>query len=291
MLQTDSIEVLRDTIAGWRGQGARIAFVPTMGNLHAGHVSLIEVAREHCVRVVASIFVNPLQFGPNEDFARYPRTPEEDCAALRNAGTDLVFMPSVEIMFPRPLEYMTRVLVPEFGQVLEGAHRPGHFDGVTTVVARLFNLVQPDVAVFGEKDWQQLAIIRRMVADLGWPIELVGVPTVRESDGLAMSSRNGYLSYDERARAPLLAKVLHDVAARLMAGERDVSALEAAAAAGLEEQGFAVDYVSIRRSDDLRRPTRGDRRLIVLAAARLGGTRLIDNLPVALGDDQPGFSR
>ena len=165
MLQTDSIEFLREHIATWRAAGARIGFVPTMGNLHAGHLKLIEVARARCERVVASIFVNPLQFGPSEDFARYPRTPEADCAALAGAGTDLVFMPAVATLYPRPLDQLTRVNVPHLGAILEGAHRPGHFDGVTTVVARLFNLVQPDVAVFGEKDWQQLAIIRRMVAD------------------------------------------------------------------------------------------------------------------------------
>lgn len=282
MIQTDSIEVLRDHIARWRREGARIGFVPTMGNLHAGHLRLVEVARERCQRVVASIFVNPLQFGPDEDFARYPRTPEADCAALQAAGTDLVFMPSVATMYPRPLEHMTRVAVPELGTMLEGAHRPGHFDGVTTVVARLFNLVQPDAAVFGEKDWQQLAVIRRMVADLGWPIDIAGVPTVREADGLALSSRNGYLSGQQREQAPALARVLNEVAGHLRAGERAFAALERAAVEVLTEDGFAVDYVSIRRSDDLQPPAAADTRLIVLAAARLGTTRLIDNLPVLL---------
>ncbi|HEY9198223.1 MAG TPA: pantoate--beta-alanine ligase [Gammaproteobacteria bacterium] len=281
MLHTDSIDVLRETIAGWRGAGARIGFVPTMGNLHAGHLRLIETARARCGRVVASIFVNPLQFGPDEDFMRYPRTPDADCAALANAGTDLVFLPSVATMYPRPLEQMTRVAVPELGSILEGAHRPGHFDGVTTVVARLFNLVLPDVAVFGEKDWQQLAIIRRMVADLGWPIELLGVPTVREPDGLAMSSRNGYLSAEQRVRAPGMARTLNEVAGHLRAGERDFAALERAAASVLGEDGFQVDYVSIRRGD-LQPAAAGDAQLIILAAARLGTTRLIDNLPVSL---------
>lgn len=282
MIQTESIEILRDHIARWRGEGARIGFVPTMGNLHAGHLRLIEVAREHCACVVASIFVNPLQFGPGEDFARYPRTPDADCMALERAGTDLAFMPDVPTMYPRPLEYMTRVAVPELSAILEGAHRPGHFDGVTTVVARLFNLVQPDVAVFGEKDWQQLAIIRRMVADLGWPIELMGVPTVREPDGLAMSSRNGYLSASERALAPALARTLDGIAARLRAGEHDFAALEVAAVTALTQVGFAVDYVSVRRREDLRPADASDKRLIVLAAAHLGTTRLIDNRPVEL---------
>jgi len=281
MLQTDCIEALRDTLAGWRATGARIGFVPTMGNLHAGHLKLIEVARARCERVVASIFVNPLQFGPSEDFARYPRTPEADCAALAGAGTDLVFMPAVATLYPRPLEQLTRVNVPQLGAILEGAHRPGHFDGVTTVVARLFNLVQPDVAVFGEKDWQQLAIIRCMVADLGWPIDIVGVPTVREADGLALSSRNGYLTATERAMAPHLARTLNEVAGHLRAGERDFAALERAACAVLAEDGFQADYVSIRRQD-LQPPEMGDTQLIILAAAKLGTTRLIDNLLVSL---------
>ena len=281
MLQTDCIEDLRDTLTGWRATGARIGFVPTMGNLHAGHLKLIEVARARCERVVASIFVNPLQFGPSEDFARYPRTPEADCAALAGAGTDLVFMPAVATLYPRPLEQLTRVNVPQLGAILEGAHRPGHFDGVTTVVARLFNLVQPDVAVFGEKDWQQLAIIRRMVADLGWPIDIVGVPTVREADGLALSSRNGYLTATERAMAPHLARTLNEVAGHLRAGERDFAALERAACAVLAEDGFQADYVSIRRQD-LQPPEMGDTQLIILAAAKLGTTRLIDNLLVSL---------
>lgn len=278
MIQTESIEILRDHIARWRGEGARIGFVPTMGNLHAGHLRLIEVAREHCACVVASIFVNPLQFGPGEDFARYPRTPDADCMALERAGTDLAFMPDVPTMYPRPLEYMTRVAVPELSAILEGAHRPGHFDGVTTVVARLFNLVQPDVAVFGEKDWQQFAIIRRMVADLGWPIELVGVPTVREPDGLAMSSRNGYLSATERQQAPQLQRELATVAAAVRAGERDYGALCADAMRHLKMAGWRVDYVELRDAATLAGPTSDSRRLVVLGAAWLGTTRLIDNV-------------
>jgi pantoate--beta-alanine ligase len=282
MIQTDSIETLRETLARWRAEGARVAFVPTMGNLHAGHLRLIEVARTQADRVVASIFVNPLQFGPNEDFAAYPRTPEADQAALEAARTDLLFMPDLVTMYPRPLAEMTRVSVPRLGEILEGAHRPGHFDGVTTVVARLFNLVQPEVALFGEKDYQQLCIICRMVEDLGWPVGILSVPTVREADGLAMSSRNRYLSADERARAPLLASTLNDVAERLRAGERDYAALERVAADILDAAGFRSDYFSIRRPD-LGMPGPGDARLILLVAARLGErTRLIDNLPVSL---------
>jgi pantoate--beta-alanine ligase len=253
-----------------------------MGNLHAGHLRLIEVARAQADRVVASIFVNPLQFGPNEDFAAYPRTPEADRAVLEEACTDLLFMPDVATMYPRPLADMSRVSVPRLGDLLEGAHRPGHFDGVTTVVARLFNLVQPDVALFGEKDYQQLCIIRRMVEDLGWPIRILSVPTVREADGLAMSSRNRYLNADERKRAPLLASILNDVAERLRAGERDYAALERVAADILDAADFRTDYFSIRRPD-LGIPGPGDARLILLVAAWLGArTRLIDNLPVSL---------
>ena len=282
MIQTDSIETLRTTIARWRAEGARIGFVPTMGNLHAGHLRLIEVARERCERVVASIFVNPLQFGPQEDFAAYPRTLEADQAGLESVHTDLLFTPSVETLYPRPLTDLTRVVVPGLGKQLEGAHRPGHFDGVTTVVARLFNLVQPNLAVFGEKDYQQLCIIQRMVADLGWPIEILGVPTVREADGLAMSSRNGYLTADERRLAPRLARTLEEVAGQLRCGERDFAGLALAAMQVLNEDGFRTDYVSIRRPD-LSPPIATDQEWIILAAAWLGPrTRLIDNLTVSL---------
>lgn len=282
MLQTDRIDNLREQITAWRRQGARIGFVPTMGNLHAGHLRLIEVARTHCDRVVASIFVNPLQFGPNEDFAAYPRTPDADANALESAQTDLLFTPSVATMYPRPLEVLTRVAVPRLGDELEGAHRPGHFDGVTTVVARLFNLVQPDVAVFGEKDYQQLVIIRRMVEDLGWPIGIVAVPTVREADGLALSSRNGYLTAEERQRAPLLAQAIAALAGQLEAGQRAYAELERATAERLAAAGFRPDYISIR-SRDLLPPTAADKELIVLAAAWLGPrARLIDNRAVSL---------
>ena len=284
MILIDSIETLRTTIARWHAEGARVGFIPTMGNLHAGHLRLIEVAHERADRVVVSIFVNPLQFGPNEDFAGYPRTLEADLAALKSVHTDLAFTPSVETMYPRPLTDLSRVSVPNLGKLLEGAHRPGHFDGVTTVVARLFNLVQPDLALFGEKDYQQLCVIRRMVMDLGWPIDIQAVPIVREDDGLAMSSRNGYLTADERHRAPALARTLQDVAGHLRAGERDFAGLGLAAMQVLNEDGFRTEYVSIRRPD-LSPPSPADRDLIILAAAWLGPrTRLIDNLLVSLGN-------
>ena len=277
-----TIAELRVRIAAWKRAGERVAFVPTMGNLHRGHIHLVERARELAPRTVASIFVNPMQFGANEDYAGYPRTLEDDCRQLQAAGLDLLFAPKLTEIYPRPLADMTQVTVPELSGILCGVSRPVHFSGVTTVVTKLFNMVQPDVAVFGEKDWQQLIIIRRMAADLDMPVEIVGVPTVREPDGLAMSSRNGYLSTEERATAPALYATLRATAERLCVGERDCATLEAEAKAGLAAAGFRPDYFEIRRSDDLRRPTPGDVDLRIFAAAWLGRARLIDNLAVVL---------
>lgn len=252
-----------------------------MGNLHRGHIHLVERARELAPRTVASIFINPMQFGANEDYAGYPRTLEDDSRQLEGVGLDLLFAPKLAEIYPRPLADMTQVTVPELSEILCGVSRPAHFGGVTTVVAKLLNMVRPDVAVFGEKDWQQLVIIRRMAVDLDFPVEIVGVPTVREPDGLAMSSRNGYLSAEERARAPMLYSILRATAERLRAGERDCAALEAEAKSRLAEAGFRPDYFEIRRSDNLRRPTAEDVDLRIFAAAWLGRARLIDNLAVA----------
>jgi len=279
--QLNSIADLRDRVAKWRASGQRIAFVPTMGNLHAGHATLVDRAREVADRVAVSIFVNPLQFGANEDFGKYPRTLDADQDLLRRHQAAAVFVPSVSDMYPRPLAETTMVSVPELSGILCGAYRPGHFVGVATVVARLFNLVQPDVALFGEKDWQQLAVIRRMVQDLAFPIEIVGVPTVREADGLAMSSRNSYLTGSERAKAPLLFATLQRVARQLQVQRgAEFGELEGLAQAELVRQGFSVDYVTIRRAMDLASPGTGDDEFIVLAAAWLGRARLIDNLVV-----------
>lgn len=277
------LDALRRRIGQWREENVRVGFVPTMGNLHDGHLALVARARALCERVVASVFVNPLQFGPGEDYAAYPRTPGDDERALRGAGTDLLFLPAVDVMYPDGASAATRIEVPELGAGLEGAARPGHFTGVATVVGKLFNMVQPDVAVFGEKDFQQLLVVRRMVADLCWPVEVVGVPTVREPDGLALSSRNRYLTAAERQRAPLLHRVLAEVASRLQAGGRDYSALEADAMASLAGGGFAPEYVSVRRAADLSAPA-GDagEGLVVLGAARLGRARLIDNIAVSV---------
>jgi pantoate--beta-alanine ligase len=272
----DTLPHLRERVADWRRRGERVAFVPTMGNLHAGHFSLVRLAREHADRVVASVFVNPTQFGPNEDFARYPRTPEADAAGLREAGCDLLWMPGVDAMYPYGSANAVRIQVPGVTDVLEGAHRPGHFDGVATVVARLFLQVQPDAAVFGRKDYQQLAVIRYLVQDLSFPIEVVAAPTVREADGLAMSSRNQYLSDAERPVAARINAVLQDAAAAVRSGA-DMAGAEAAATQALGAAGFDVDYVAIR-SRDLRDATGADNELVALAAARLGWTRLIDNV-------------
>ena len=284
----DRLEALRDRVATWKRDGLRVGFVPTMGNLHAGHHSLVHLAREHVDRVVASVFVNPTQFGPNEDFERYPRTPQADVDGLAAAGCAVAWMPTVETMYPHGVEASVRVVVPGVTEVLEGAHRPGHFDGVATVVARLFNQVQPDVAVFGRKDYQQLAVIRYMVRDLAFPLEVVAGATQREDDGLAMSSRNQYLSPAERATAPILQQALQAMRAALDGGATRIQ-VEAEARTRLDRAGFDVDYVVVRRPD-LGMPEPGPagsgEPLVALVAARLGRTRLIDNIEFTPG--QPG---
>jgi pantoate--beta-alanine ligase len=276
------IEEVRRQVAQWHRAGERVAFVPTMGNLHAGHVALVARARELAPRVVVSVFVNPTQFVPGEDFDAYPRTPEDDGSKLAAAGTDLLFMPPEAEMYPRGRADQTWVDVPGLSDILCGAFRPGHFRGVATVVAKLFGIVQPEFALFGEKDYQQLAVLRRMAEDLCLPVDVVGVPTVRETDGLAMSSRNGYLSAAERALAPEIYRTLSALAERLRAGERDYPSVEREAMVRLDRSGFRSEYVSIR-SADLREPGPAEARLVVLVAARLGRARLIDNLTVTLG--------
>lgn len=275
---------LRAVIASWRAQRRRIALAPTMGHLHDGHVSLVQRARQHGDQVVVSIFVNPMQFGAAEDFATYRRTLDADAARLRAAGVDLLFAPADREIYPRGHDGVTAVEVPGLSNILCGAFRPGHFRGVATVVVKLFNLVQPDVAVFGEKDYQQLLVIRRMVADLDVPVRIVAAPTVRESDGLAMSSRNSYLSADERRRAPMLYTVLSRARDAILAGARDYAALETAARSDLEQAGFRPDYVAIRRADDLALPVPPDGNLAILAAAWLGKARLIDNVQLTLSE-------
>ena len=281
MLTATTLGTVRAQLAAWRDQGERIALVPTMGNLHQGHLKLVETAKKHAKRVVVSIFVNPLQFGQNEDFASYPRTFEEDSRILTANSVDILFAPVLEEMYPEGMAAHTKVDVPALSDILCGASRPGHFRGVATVVNKLFNIAQPDLAVFGEKDYQQLLIIRRMVKDLAMPIDIVGVPTVREPDGLAMSSRNGHLTVEERRQAPQLYQALCAVRYQLGKG----CSLAAAAEAGsgwLRDAGLRTDYLTIRLARDLAPADAEDRELVILAAAWLGNTRLIDNLRVAL---------
>ncbi len=277
-----TVAELRAHLGAWRDQGHRIAFVPTMGNLHAGHFSLVEIGRRHADKVVASIFVNPTQFGPNEDFARYPRTPERDAAGLAEAGCDLLFLPSVEEMYPFGAENAVRMRVPGLSAILDGESRPGHFDGVATVVARLFNMVRPDVAIFGRKDYQQLQIVRQLVRDLAFPLEIVGGATVREPDGLAMSSRNQYLDGEQRRTAAEIHAMLQQMREQTRLG-LPLDGVEAGAVARLQAAGFRVDYAVVRRSD-LSVPEHGNEAgLLGLVAARLGTTRLIDNLDFDAG--------
>jgi pantoate--beta-alanine ligase len=274
---------LRRLIRSWRNAGERVAFVPTMGNLHAGHGSLVAAARQRADRVVVSIFVNPLQFGPNEDFAAYPRTPEEDRKLLESLDVDVLFMPTVEEIYPRGQKTTARVHVPELEDILCGAFRPGHFMGVATVVTKLLNLVQPDVALFGEKDFQQLMIIRRAAEDLCMPVEVLGLPTTRESDGLAMSSRNRYLTAEQRALAPRIFAVLERAREALeREGRRDFEAIEKEGMNALAAAGFRPDYFAVRDAETLAVPSPDSKNLVVLTAARIGRARLIDNVRATL---------
>ena len=282
MQRFETVEDLRRQVGEWRRAGERIGFVPTMGNLHAGHHALVDLARTQADRVVASIFVNPTQFGPNEDYARYPRTPESDLQGLAARGCDVAFLPSVEQMYPFGTMGCVQMHVPGITDILDGAHRPGHFNGVAQVVARLFNMVQPDLAVFGRKDDQQLQVIRYMATEMSFPVEIVPAPTLREPDGLAMSSRNQYLQGAERQTATAIHRALLRMREKSAQG-RPPAEIEEQAKAALSAEGFVVDYVEIRRSN-LTRPQRSDEPgLLALVAARLGRTRLIDNLEFDAG--------
>lgn len=276
------ITALRDYISRWKQHGEAVCLVPTMGNLHEGHLRLIEESKLYAERTVVSIFVNPLQFGPTEDFLAYPRTLDADSRLLADCNADVLFAPPAADMYPRPLVETTFVEVPKLSDILCGAFRPGHFRGVTTIVNKLFNVVQPEVAIFGEKDFQQLTIIRRMVADLELPIKIIGLPTVRAADGLALSSRNAYLSAEERALAPQLYAVLTELRNELLQGVTGYRQAADQAEEKLRTLGFFPDYISIRRASDLAEPEIKDRHLVILAAAYLGKTRLIDNVQVSL---------
>lgn len=280
MITLTTIDDLRQQVRQWRNAGERIALVPTMGSLHQGHLALVRRARQEADRVIVTIFVNPMQFVEGEDFENYPRTTQQDAAALLAEGADLLFTPAVTEVYSRPQQLQTRVEVPGLSDILCGASRPGHFVGVATVVCKLFNIVQADLALFGEKDYQQLTVIRHMADDLCIPVEIIGVPTVREEDGLAMSSRNGYLTDQERKKAPKLYRIMQNTATTIESGSQDYARLEYEAMQALEKAGFNPDYYAIRRAEDLSEPEGEGRNLIILAAAYLGRARLIDNLRV-----------
>ncbi|RLM19525.1 pantoate--beta-alanine ligase [Brenneria alni] len=282
MLIIETPLLLRREIRRWRQEGKRIALVPTMGNLHDGHMRLVDEARERADIVVVSIFVNPMQFERQDDLDHYPRTLQEDCEKLNQRGVDLVFAPSPNEIYPNGLEEQTFVEVPGLSYMLEGASRPGHFRGVATIVSKLFNMVQPDLACFGEKDYQQLLLIRQLVSDMGYDISIVGVPIVRAKDGLALSSRNGYLSAEQRQIAPQLHQIMATVVAQLAAGNRQIDTLLAQADETLQQAGFTPDELFIRDADTLQPLTAASARAVVLMAAWLGKARLIDNQQVDL---------
>jgi len=276
MQKVTAIGELKKIVAQWRVQGRSIAFVPTMGNLHAGHIKLVAEARKKADKVIVSIFVNPTQFGEGEDFESYPRTEQADQEKLKQASVDLLFLPAVFEMYPN--KATTTISVGDLATIHCGAHRAGHFDGVATVVSKLFNIVQPDMAMFGAKDFQQLAVIRKMIQDLNIPVAIFAVATERESDGLAMSSRNGYLTEQKRAIAPSLYQALCQAREQVLQGSLDFMTIEQQQKKGLQEAGFNVDYFSICKADNLLAATENDEQLVILVAAKLGVPRLIDNV-------------
>lgn len=277
MITSAHIDDIRTQVRAWRAKGETVAFVPTMGNLHQGHITLVKQAAQKCDHVVVSIFVNPMQFGQNEDLDAYPRTLEADSQALMAAGAKLLFTPTPAIIYPKGLAQQTYVEVPGISDVLCGASRPGHFRGVATIVCKLFNIVQPDVALFGNKDYQQLLVIKTMVEDLSLPIEIIGVDTIREDSGLAMSSRNGYLTAEEKAAAPALKKAIDAMAQGILQGETFEQVIDLAKAS-LVAAGFTPDYLEVRHADTLAKAEPQDKALVILVAAYLGKARLIDNL-------------
>jgi pantoate--beta-alanine ligase len=282
VLIIETLPLLRQHIRRLRQDGKRIALVPTMGNLHDGHMKLVDEAKNAADVVVASIFVNPMQFDRADDLARYPRTLQDDCEKLNKRKVDIVFAPAPDQIYPHGTDSQTWVEVPGLSDMLEGASRPGHFRGVATIVSKLFNLVQPDVACFGEKDYQQLAVIRKMVADMGYDIEIIGVPTVRAKDGLALSSRNGYLTSDQRKIAPGLSKIMNAMAEKLRTGDNDIHEIIAVAEQELNSSGFRADDIQIRDADTLLEVSPASKRAVILMAAWLGQARLIDNKVVEL---------
>ena len=282
MDQANSVTELRQYVQHWKDHKQSIAFVPTMGNLHAGHLSLITKGQSLCDRSICSIFVNPMQFGPNEDFNHYPRTLDADIQLLESTGCDLVYMPTASELYPQGLEKISQVIVTDLTDTFEGAHRPGHFTGVATIVAKLFNIVKPDISVFGKKDFQQYCVIRKMTQDLNLDVEIIGQETTRETSGLAISSRNQYLSEHQKTQAALIYQTLQDSAASIKAGETNFEKLEQQATRRLNAAEFDTDYFSICNTDTLKSATAKDKKLVILVAVRLGQTRLIDNIEIDL---------
>ncbi len=282
MDQANSVTELRQYVQHWKDHKQSIAFVPTMGNLHAGHLSLITKGQSLCDRSICSIFVNPMQFGPNEDFNHYPRTLDADIQLLESTGCDLVYMPTASELYPQGLENISQVIVTDLTEIFEGAHRPGHFTGVATIVAKLFNIVKPDISVFGKKDFQQYCVIRKLAQDLNLDVEIIGQETTRETSGLAISSRNRYLSEHQKTQAALIYQTLQDSAASIKAGETNFVNLEQQATGRLNSAEFDTDYFSICNADTLQSATPEDKKLVILVAVRLGQTRLIDNIEIDL---------
>ena len=282
MDQAISVSELRQYVQHWKDHKQSIAFIPTMGNLHQGHLSLIEKGQSLCDRSICSIFVNPMQFGPNEDFNHYPRTLDQDIKYLKSVGCDLVYMPTASELYPQGLDNISQIMVTDLTESYEGAHRPGHFTGVATIVAKLFNIVKPDISVFGKKDYQQYCVIKKMVQDLNLDVEIIGQETSREASGLATSSRNQYLSTEQKKQAALIYQTLQEASDKILKGERDFVSIEKQAIDHFNRAGFNTDYFNICNADTLNPATAEDRRLVILVTTSLGGTRLLDNIEIDL---------
>ena len=282
MDQAYSISELRQYVQHWKDHQQSIAFIPTMGNLHQGHLSLIKKGQSLCDRSICSIFVNPMQFGPNEDFNHYPRTLEQDIELLESVGCDLAYMPAASELYPQGLENISQIIVTDLTETYEGAHRPGHFTGVATIVAKLFNIVKPDISVFGKKDFQQYCVIRKMTQDLNLGVEIIGQETAREASGLATSSRNQYLNTEQKSQAALIYQTLQEASNRIIKGEKDFTLIENQAIDRLKLAGFNTDYFNICNADTLKPATTEDRKLVILVTSRLGDTRLLDNIEIDL---------
>ncbi len=282
MNQAYSVSELRQYIQHWKGHQQSIAFIPTMGNLHQGHLSLIEKGQSLCDRSICSIFVNPMQFGPNEDFNHYPRTLEQDIELLESVSCDLVYMPTASELYPQGLENISKIIVSDLTESFEGAHRPGHFTGVATIVAKLFNIVKPDISVFGKKDYQQYCVIKKMTQDLNLDVEIIGQETTREPSGLATSTRNQYLNEEQKSKASLIYRTLQDASDKIIGGERNFALVEKQATDSLSQAGFATDYFNVCNADTLKPATPGDKKLVILVTTRLGDTRLLDNIEIDL---------